>query len=101
MRQQNRKEKLQEWLHIAVQSSPLALVGASSEIGLNQSLHCLPGFLNLPPETAPQIPRNGRFVQPQLPRREVLPVRLHMNIDRLPLLNRDALEQSIVQGVNR
>ena len=70
------------------------------EIRLYHSFHRLPCFLNLPPETAPQIPRNGRFVQPQLPRREILPVRLHMNVDRLPLLNRDALEQSIVQVVN-
>jgi len=70
---------------------PLALPCASREIGLNHPLHRLPGFLNLPPETAPQIPRNGRFVQPQPPRREVLPVRLHMNIDRLPLLGRNAL----------
>jgi multidrug efflux pump subunit AcrB len=71
------------------------------EIGPNHSLHRLPCFLNLPPETTPQIPRNGRFVQPQLPRREVLPVRLHLSIDGLPLLSRDALQQSIVQVVNR
>ena len=100
MGQQHRKEQFDEWLHIAVQSQPLALFCASREIGPNHSLHRLPCFLNLPPETAPQIPRNSRFVQPQFPRREVLPVRLHMNVDRLPLLSRDALQQSIVQVVN-
>jgi hypothetical protein len=91
MCQQHRKEQFDERLHIAVQYQPLALFCASREIGLNHSFHRLPRFLNLPPETAPQIPRNSRFVQPQLPRREVLPVRLHMNVDRLPLLSRDAL----------
>ena len=100
MCQQHRKEQFDEWLHITVQYSPLAPFCASREIGLNHSLHCLPCFLNLPPETTPQIPRHGRFVQPQLPRREILPVRLHMNVDRLPLLSRDALQQSIVQVVN-
>ena len=100
MRQPNRQEKFHEWLHTTVQSSPLAPFCASREIGLNHSLHRLPCFLNLPPEAAPQIPRNGRFVQPQLPRREILPVRLHMNVDRLPLPSRDALQQSIVQVVN-
>ena len=58
----------------------LALFCASREIGLNHSFHRLPGFLNLPAEAAPQIPRNGRCVQPQLLRREVLPVRLHMTL---------------------
>src|ERR1700732_558899 len=101
MCQQNRKEQFNKWLHIYVQSQPLARWGALWEIGLDHSFHRLPGLQKLPPETASQIPRNGRFVQPQLPRREVLPVRFHMNIDRLPLLSRDALQQSIVQVVNR
>ena len=100
MCQQHRKEQFYEWLHIIVQYPTLAPFCASREIGLNHSFHRLPGFLDLPPEAAPQIPRNGGFVQPQLPRREVLPVRLHMNVDRLPLLSRDALQQSIVQVVN-
>ena len=62
--------------------------------------HRLPGFVSLPPEAPPQIPGNGRFVQPQLFRREVLSVCLHMDLDCLPLLCRDASEQSIMQVVN-
>ena len=95
------QEQFHEWLHIIVQYRPLAPFCASRKIGLNHAFHRLPGFLDLPPKAAPQIPRNGGFVQPQLPRRQVLPVRLHMNVDRLPLLSRDALQQSIVQVVNR
>jgi hypothetical protein len=73
--QQHGKEQFHEWLHIIVQSLTLALFCASREIGLDHSFRRLLGFLDLPPEAAPQIPRNDRFVQPQLPRREVLPVR--------------------------
>ena len=56
--------------------------------------------MNLPPEAPPQIPGNGRFVQAQLFRREVLSVCLHMDLDCLPLLYGDAFEQSIMQVVN-
>jgi len=45
-----------------MQYPTLALFCASRDTGLNYLFHRLPGFLDLPPEAAPQIPRNGRSV---------------------------------------
>src|SRR5215469_14334388 len=56
MRHQDSQDDSDKGLHIFVQYFDLCTFSCIAEVSLNHLLHGFPGLLDLPPETAPQVP---------------------------------------------